>query len=269
MLLKKNGIDVFYIDESHDRHVFVVTAVCIPFLRMVEGIWTITWPAQFDALRAWRRAAKANVDIPVTKELHGLKLLSGRGNFKHGKYNFDRPKASAIYRSLLQNIDFLPPASVMSVAAPRQYRIYGNERLEAAMYALFQRMRKKCEVGQVNALTFFDQGHPEYRKLYRQAQRYLPTGSKQGGWQGGGYSKNLPLDMFFKDANEKDSKHCFFTQLADLIAYSAFLKIKGEQGDLTDWQINTNAGNIYDSVPRKFLNTNVSYNSTDAILRLK
>ncbi len=75
--------------------------------------------------------------------------------------------------------------------------------------------------------------------------------------------------MFFKDANEKDSKHCFFTQLADLIAYSAFLKIKGEQGDLTDWQINTNAGNIYDSVPRKFLNTNVSYNSTDAILRLK
>lgn len=37
MLLKKNGIDIFYIDESHDRHVFVVTAVCIPFLRMNAG----------------------------------------------------------------------------------------------------------------------------------------------------------------------------------------------------------------------------------------
>lgn len=270
MLLKSGGIDIFYIDESHDKHFYVVTAVCIPFLRNIEGNWTITWPTVFEAARAWRKAAKVNVHIPVTKELHGVNLLAGRGNFFKGKHNFKRPKAASVYRQLLENIDFLPERSVMTVSAPRSVSIYGNHRLEAAMYALFQRMRTKCDKSGVNAMTFFDQGHPEYRKLYRMAQRYLPTGSMKGSWTDGKATKNLPLDMFFKDANEKNSKHCFFTQVADLIAYAAFLKLRAEVGELHDWQIGISAGNIYDSLPDKFRNTYVSYHSPhDGILRLK
>lgn len=269
MLLKSGGIDIFYIDESHDRHFYVVSAICVPFLRNIEGNWTITWPTAFEAARLWRRAAKDNVNIPVTKELHGVDLLAGRGNFLKGKHNFRRPKAASVYRQLLENIDFLPDKSVMTVSASRTVSIYGNQRLEAAMYALFQRMRTKCQKAGVNAMTFFDQGHPEYRKLYRMAQRYLPTGSKLGGWDGKA-TKNLPLDMFFKDANEKNSKHCFFTQLADLVAYSAFLKMRAEGNALLDWQSNANAGNIYDSLPAKFLNTHVTYQAPhDGILRLK
>jgi hypothetical protein len=68
---------------------------------------------------------------------------------------------------------------------------------------------------------------------------------------------------------EKDSKYCQFTQLADLIAYSAFLKIKGEQGQLEPWQAAVSAGNIYDSLPTKFLNTAASGRQPrDAIVRL-
>ncbi|PIW27224.1 MAG: hypothetical protein COW30_11185 [Rhodospirillales bacterium CG15_BIG_FIL_POST_REV_8_21_14_020_66_15] len=55
--------------------------------------------------------------------------------------------------------------------------------------------------------------------------------------------------MFTKDANIKQSCACFFTQAADLVAYSAFLKIKSEQGQLTDWQNANNLENLYDHLP--------------------
>jgi len=265
MLLRPNGIDIFYIDESHDQQFYIVTAVCVPMLRQVEGQWTLVWPSHYQAARNWRKAAADNLGVPITKELHAVKLASGRGNFNKGKYSFDRPKACAVYRRLLETVDFLPEASVMSVAAYKGRFLYGSERLEGALHALFQRMRTKCVVGKTNAMTFFDQGHPEYRKLYRKAQKYLPTGSRLGT-----PTRNLPLDMFLKDANEKNSKHCFFTQLADLVAYSAFLKIKAEQGYLEDWQERVSANNIYASLPTKYLNIAASgAGQRDAIVRLK
>ena len=91
-----------------------------------------------------------------------MNLLAGRGNFNQGKYNFSRPKAGAVYRDLLENIDCLPDAWVMSVACHKSSQMYGNRRLEAAMYALFQRMRRKCVKADVNAMTFFDCVIPEY-----------------------------------------------------------------------------------------------------------
>ena len=268
MELRSGGIDIFYIDESHDRHVYVVSSVCIPLLRPVGTKWHVVWHESFQAARDWRKAAKVHVGIPPKKELHGVKLASGRGKFNQGLYNFPKPKACAIYRELLSNIEFLPPYSVMSASATRGRFLYGNFRLEAALYALFQRMRRKCIANDTNAIVFFDRGHPEYRTLYRKAQVYLPTGSRLGSW-GDAATKNLPLDMFIEDGNEKDSKHCFFTQIADLIAYSAFLKMKGEQNTLQEWQARLSANNIYDSLPDHVLNTKASTSQPkDGIVRL-
>ena len=81
---------------------------------------------------------------------------------------------------------------------------------------------------------------------------------------------SMPLDMFVKDANDKDSKHCFFTQLADLCAYAAFLKIKSETGALLDWQSQYSYGNIYDAIPQRFINTRAqNIAPRDGIVRLK
>jgi hypothetical protein len=269
MQLRDGGMDIFYIDESHDNKFYVVTAIAVPFLRKNRDGWTIAWDDHFKQARQWRRALKSNFDIPTSKELHGVKLASGRGNFLKGKYNFSRARASRVYRDILSAVDFLPNASVISCAARRPAFLYGGERLEAAMHALFQRIRSQCNGRNVNAIVFFDQGHPEYRKLYRKAQVYLPTGSQFGGWMGQGQTRNLPLDMFTKDANEKNSKHCFFTQLADLIAYAAFLKIKNEGSLLTDWQQQYKLGNLYDSIPSALLNLRASrVPPRDGIVRL-
>ncbi len=268
--MRSGGMDLFYIDESHDRHVFVVTSICVPFLRCIDSRWQFVWVKHLDGAREWRRRIAATQNVPTSKELHGLKLASGRGNYNKGLYSFDKPKACAVYRRILEDIDFLPDKSIMSVAVSRSTTMYGHTQLEAAMFGLFQRMRRRCERANTNAMTFFDQGHPEYRKLYRKAQRFLPTGSNVGSWASGDASKNMPLDMFIEDGNEKDSKYCMFTQLADLIAYAVFLKMKAASGNLEEWQSRVSAGNIYESIPTKLLNTAASnYPPQDAIVRIK
>lgn len=248
------GIDVFYIDESHDSNVYVVSALAVPLIRLSAGTIDIAWQDQFELFKRWRKAIATTLNIPRNKELHGVKLASGRGRFHKGKHNLDRARASGVYRKILRSLAFIPDASIISASAGRANHLYGNQRLEAAMYALFQRMRSQCADRKVNAIVFFDQGHPEYRKLYRQAQVYLPTGSQIGRWSTGGAAKNMPLDMFFKDGNEKSSKHCYFTQVADLIAYAAFLKRKSELGQLTAWQAQYNLGTLYDEIPTGKIN---------------
>lgn len=268
MLLRDGGLDIFYIDESEDSNVYVVTAVAVPFLRKIDGQWNIVWPNYLEAAKQWRKDIKLAHKVPTTKELHAVKFASGRGRYFHNKWQFPRPKAAAVYRDILNRINFLPDSSIMSAATIRGPQLYGSARLEAALHALFQRMRSQCVSRKVNAIVFFDEGHPEYRKLYRRSQIYLPTGSMFGGW-GSTFSRNLPLDMFTKDANEKQSKHCYFTQLADLIAYAAFQKIKHERGLLMEWQIRCAQQTLYDAIPAAVVNSRVTNKAPrDGIVRI-
>ena len=271
MILQRGGINIFYIDESHDNTHYVVTAVCVPFLRSDVDLWRIVWPDFLDQAKSWRKTVRTSLHIPNKKELHGVKLASCRGNFLEGKHNFKYRQAFSAYSKILQGLSFLPDASVMSAVATKGgNQLYGRQRLEAAMYGLFQRMGRKCTADQTNGLAFFDRGHPEYRDLYRMAQRYLPTGSYFGQWEGGKSSKSMPISMFTKDANEKNSKHCFFTQIADLIAYSVFVKIKGENNQLTPWQKQYGLESLYDHIPKAKLNIRASnFNPRDAIVRIK
>lgn len=260
MLLQPNGLDVFYIDESHDSQLYVVTAVTVPFLRPTAGGYRIVWNDYLEDAKQWRKRLYAEHDIPEKKELHGQKLATRRGNYKYGTRQFSRDEAISSYSSALRNLTFLDEASVMSVCGGKGQKLYGEERLSRVMYALFQRMRLQCLNRKVNAMTFFDEGHPEYRSLYRKAQVYLPTGSRNGG------STNLPLSMFVKDGNFKDSKHCNFTQIADLISYSVLQKIRIEK-NAKERGIE-GVAEAYSNIPRSKLNVRVSAHPSDGIKRL-
>lgn len=156
MLLQPGGLDIFYVDESHDKNHYVVTAVRIPFLRKVEGAWEIVWPNHLGLAKRWRKEIKTTLNIPVSKELHGLKLASGRGHFLYGKFNLKHKQAAEAYRQILRNLIFVPDKGIMSVVASRGKYLYGHDRLEAAMYALFQTMLAAlgCAMLQVLAIGF-------------------------------------------------------------------------------------------------------------------
>lgn len=254
-------MDVFYIDESHDKTLYAVTAITVPFLRKVDSIWKITWPDHLAAAKSWRRAVAATHKIPVSKELHATKLVSGRGNYLYGQRQLKKEDAAAVYRAILASVDFIPPESIITVVGSRGPQMYGHQRLERVMYALFQRMRRQSVARFVNGMVFFDEGHPEYRSLYRRAMVNLPTGSMFGFG-----TRNLPLDMFVEDGNEKNSKHCLFTQLADLISYAALSKVRFERGLMDAAQRALSLQTLYDGVPDGI--KNLKAGGRDGIVRI-
>ncbi len=258
MRLEVGGLDVYYVDESMDSGALAITALAIPFLRLVDGTWTLVWEDHFRNIRDWRRRARISTRIPVAKELKGEKLLSGRGRYKDGKHQFTRTEATSAYRTLLADIGFLPDISVTTVIGTPNSCLFGHRSLEALVIALFQRVRRTSVEQRRNGMIFFDQGHGEYRKLYRKSRVYLPTGSRQGDWGRGQATINLPLDNFTKDANIKESEHSFFIQLADMVSHAAFLEVKAEQGRLTAWQAASGCSTLYDAIPLRVLNTRAS-----------
>ncbi len=268
MRIGNGGMDIFYIDESLDADTFALSAITIPFVRQVDGTWTIVWEDQFANVRDWRRRASKSLKVPVRKELKGQKLLSGRGRYNLGKNQFTHGEAAQVYRALLSDIGFLPDMSIITIVGNRQSNLFGHTRLEALVIALFQRMRMACLRSERIGLVFFDEGHGEYRKLYRKARVFLPTGSSRGGWGSGQTTRNMPLDNFTKDANIKESEHCFFIQLVDLVVHAAFLKIKAEQKTLTPWQEHLEVGTLYDAIPHQILNTNAAKRDPQGIVRL-
>jgi hypothetical protein len=258
MRLQQGGIDIFYLDESMDNNAIAIAAISIPFLRIVDSTWMLVWEDQFQDIRDWRRRARVSNGIPAAKELKGEKLLSGRGRYKNGKNQFTHAEAAFVYRALLSDISFLPELSITTVIGTPDSFLYGHRSLEALVIALLQRMRRTTVDQNRNGMVFFDEGHGEYRKLYRKSRIYLPTGSRQGDWGQGKVSINLPLDNFTKDANIKESEHSFFIQLADLISHAAFLKLKAEQTRLSPWQEEIFAHTLYDSIPLRVLNLKAS-----------
>lgn len=258
--MRSGGIDIFYIDESNDKTLFAVTAIAIPFMRFVNERWEIVWPNYLTGAKAWRGAIADELKIPRTKELHAWKLVSARGNYLYGSRQLKKANAMTTYRRILSLADFVPDESVITVVGSRGPQMYGHERLERVMYALFQRMRRQCVERKCNAMAYFDQGHNEYRKLYRKAQLHLLTGSRFGA------PRNLPLDMFVKDGNEKNSKHCLFTQLADLISYAALARVRHEKGVMEQTQQDIGLQYLYDGLPKRV--KNLKAGGADGIVRI-
>lgn len=254
MKLEPGGIDIWYIDESTDPDFFAMSAISVPFLRQHDGTWTLVWEDHFEGIRDWRRELRKQHGVPVAKELKGTKLVAGRGRYASGTHQLSPAAGVAAYRWALSNIGFLQPDSIISVCGRKTSQLYGHSRLEAALYALLQRMRTAMDKTRRNAFVFFDEGHGEYRSLYRKARVFLHTGSNIGSWSGGKTVKNLPLEMFTKDANIKQSGHCFYTQLADLLSFGVLAKVRHENGKLPAPQIPLGTHSLYDSVPSVVLN---------------
>lgn len=257
-LLGPNGLDTFYADESDDKYIFVLAVVRVPTLTPGDSGHLISWDDYYDQALEWRRQLKDEFGVPVKMELKGTKIAKGRNNYRNGKDRIYGRYAMRLYEGALQRLDFLPDKSVFSVYAVRSQSLYGHEKLEAALYALLQRVQRQCSGAQKSAMLFFDEGHPEYLALYRKARVYLPTGSNRGAWPSGQTSMNIPLTTAIEDANFKNSKQCHFTQIADLVAYATLTKARSELNRLSDRERELGLGTLHDAIPRRVLNPFVS-----------
>jgi hypothetical protein len=267
MDLLPNGIDIFYIDESERTPLSVASAVRIPFLRpKQDGSWHFVWERHLSAAIEWRRDISRKHSIRFRAELHGYEILGTRGLLHKTKRNLNPVEAVDLYHGALETLTWLPTESIVSAYATDKSELMGHKGIAACLFGLFQRIRNYCYRNEVNGMIFFDEGHSSYIRLYRMAQKYLPTGSKFGGWKDGKLTRNLPLSMFPKDANMKISDLCYFTQIADLVAYSVRLKLEKERGMLSEKRVGRKHHLIYDQVPRKQLYTLATAKRPDAIV---
>jgi hypothetical protein len=235
--MQPNTLCTIYADESDDKQRFVLAFVSIPTLgiSLPASEWDAEalddlWRGYFEKVRAWRRMLKESHNIPVAKELKGSKLATGRNSYDGGKGALYGVRAWKAYADALRSLSFLPDRSIFSIYTTRSASLYGHRKLEASLYAAFQRIERQNKSSRQRAMIFFDEGHSEYRGLYRKACVHLPTGSKAGSWSDGKSSKNIPMVSTIEDANFKDSKTSHFIQIADLVAYATLLKARHEGG---------------------------------------
>jgi hypothetical protein len=266
MDLHPGGIDAFYIDESERHPLSVVTVVRVPFLRPQSEKWQIVWPDYLRQATTWRRELSARHNIRFRPELHGYKILKHQGLYHKEGRNLSPDEAVALYRDALGTLSWLPSNSVMSSVTYAKTELMGHKGIGAALFGIFQRLRSQCDDDKVIGLLFFDEGHEQYVRLYRKAQVYMPTGSRQGAWEDGKPTKNLPLSMFPKDANMKISKLSYFTQIADLICYAVRLKIEGETNALAAKRRNRNHHTVYDALPADQINKKATSKRQDGIV---
>jgi hypothetical protein len=266
MDLSANGIDIFYIDESERTPLAVTSSVKIPFLRPKDGGgWEFTWDRYLESATKWRRDLSQSHSIRFREELHGYKILRRQGQYHKIWRNLSPNEAFALYGDALRTLTWLPERSIMTTYATDTSKLMGHEGIAACLFGLFQRMRNDCTLTRVNGMVFFDEGHSSYIRLYRMAQKYLPTGSRFGGW-GSGKTRNLPLSMFAKDGNIKSSELSYFMQIADLICYAARLKLEHERGTLAAQRVERQHHELYNVIPRSRLNVLATIKRRDAIV---
>ena len=184
---------------------FIYTIACVAIPSLVrQGLLSrdlaIEWDRYLKGAKAWRKKLREQFGVPIAKELKGSSIATGRNSYGADGGRIHGRKAFELYSTALSSLNFLRDGSIFSVFATRGFELYGHRKTEAALYALFQRMQKHCQGWRCNALVFFDEGHEEYRRLFRKSCVYLPTGSKLGGWQGKA-TKNDPFTAAIKDAN--------------------------------------------------------------------
>ncbi len=255
MDLRDGGMDIFYIDESVKHPFYVASAVCIPFIRNTESGWSFVWGDYLNDATDWRRYLSNNHRIKSRKELHAHELIASKGLYKIGGHNLNPNEAVGLYRDAIGSLDFIPNSSIITCFANDKTSLMGATGIKASLFGLFQRIRSQCGRNR-NGMIFFDDGHLEYINWYRQASKYLPTGSRYGGWDGQ-QTKNLPLEMFPKDANIKPSSLSIFLQIADLIAYAARVKLEAENNLLAAKRIKRGHDRIYDSLNISKINLRV------------
>lgn len=267
MDLSPNGIDVFYnIDESERYPLAVASAVRIPFLRpKQDGGWEFVWDRYLGDAAKWRRELSKMHSIRFREELHGYKILKHQGLYHKTWRNLSPVESLGLYRDAFRTLTWLPEKAITSTYTTEKSKLMGHEGIAACLFGLFQRMRNHCTHTNVNGMAFFDEGHTSYIRLYRMAQKYLPTGSKFGGWQNG-KTKNMPLSMFPKDGNMKISDLSYFTQVVDLVSYAVRLKLEQEANKLAAKRVARGHHTVYDSIPKAQLNTSATFKRPDAIV---
>ena len=243
-----DGLVSFYADESDDKVIYVISSVCVPTIGRTGDGYAVEWDDYVENARRWHSTLCRTFALNERKELKGAKLATGHNDYLDGGGRLHGERALEVYREALVGLTFLPPGSVFSVAATRDVAVNGQRKLGAALSALFSHMQRDCGVAR-QALVFCDEGHDEYRQIFRSARTQAVA--------------DAGFPSAIKDLNFKDSRESLFIQIADLVSYACLARLREETGIAAA----SRTTRLHRLIPTAQLSTSAG-TSPDGILRL-
>ena len=176
---------LFYIDESADEKLFVVTALAVPATH---------WRTIYNKVRLFRLDLQHAEGIDIHYEFHAWKFVSGRGNIADRIVK--KGRRCQLFQDTLRLIAALPETRLLTSVSTTDQQERGFEKL-------ILKIQKFLESNNSYAVLICDQGKEAF---YTRSLRLL---------QASGDADNIVEEPFYKD-----SAHSYFVQLSDFCAYA-------------------------------------------------
>lgn len=178
---------LIYIDDSGDEELCIYSALTIRADK---------WNSCLEVVKKFRHDIQTNDGIPVYKEFHAWKFVSGRGKIADGVV--PKGRRCQIFKQTLQMVAALPEIRLFSTVFPAKASDHAYE-------ALLGGINRTLKGWDSHAILICDEGKDAiYTRLVRRMQT----------------SKNGAIDRILEDPFFKQSDQSYFIQLADFCAYA-------------------------------------------------
>lgn len=214
-----------YVDESGDSGIagsptryFILSGLVVHELR---------WSETLDQLIEYRKRMRNAFGLLMREEIHSAHLINRPGDL----VRIPRNDRLTIIRAFLNEVSSLPDVSIINVVVDKQNKPTDYNVMLKAWEALIQRFSNT-----ISHRNFPGPTNPDERgmivpdntdmktvlNLTRRMRKYnpIPNQSKFGA----GY-RNMTITNMVEDPYFKDSRHSYFIQAADVIAFSLYQRI--------------------------------------------
>lgn len=175
-----------------------------------------SWADAHEKTVQFRKTVRDSFGVPVRSELKANYLLRSSGTLKH--LDLSPSQRSLIYRYHFRHLDRLGGLAFAVVIDKTMGWLSPQACREQAWKLMIERLETHSRKTGQQVMVFHDMGENDLvRRTIRRSRKFLPVGNHYGG----GYTVRQ-ADRIIEDPVPRDSAHCYFIQMADLIAYAGF-----------------------------------------------
>lgn len=217
------GMYLVYIDESGDTggvnsptRYFVLSAIVVHETK---------WKSVLEQLITFRLRIRSTFGLLLKEELHAGAMLTRPGDLVRIRKN-DR---LTIIRKMLDELASIADIRVVSVCIDKHGKPLGYDVFENAWRVLLQRIENTlthrnfpaCRDADHSVIYCDETDAAKLRKIYRRMRVFNPIPNNQQ--HGSGY-RHMPITRIIEDPSVRDSKHSYFIQAVDAVAWAFYQK---------------------------------------------
>lgn len=175
-----------------------------------------SWSEAHEQTVQFRKSIRDSFGVQVRSELKANYLIRSGGTIRHLKLSDSQ--RSLIYRYHLNHVDRLGGLAFAVVVDKTKGWISPQECRQQAWTLMIERLETHSRKSGHQIMVFHDIGGNDLvRRTIRRGRKFLPVGNHYGG----GYTVRQ-ANRLIEDPVPRDSAHCYFIQMADMIAYAGF-----------------------------------------------